>query len=89
MGTSRNGALNAEAVVFFDTALAEGLGPMRKRSGHFYSKMRSPGALVQPSRSAAIRSRRRVMRWARLAAAPGRLQGQTAMQIPQPWVSLK
>ncbi len=47
LGTSKNGTLNAEAVVFFDTALAEDLGPMRKRSGHFYSKMRYLGAQLE------------------------------------------
>ena len=47
LGSSKNGTLNAEAVVFFDTALAEALGPMRKRSGHAYSKMRYLSAQLE------------------------------------------
>lgn len=47
LGTSKNGTLNAEAVVFFDTALAEALGPLRKRSGHSYSKMRYLSAQIE------------------------------------------
>ena len=47
LGTSKNGTLNAEAVVFFDTALAEEFGPLRKRSGHFYSKMRYLAAQLE------------------------------------------
>lgn len=47
MGTSKNGTLNAEAVVFFDTSLADELGPLRKRSGHYYSKMRYVSAQLE------------------------------------------
>ena len=47
LGTSKNGTLNAEAVVFFDTALAADFGPLRKRSGHFYSKMRYLAAQLE------------------------------------------
>ena len=39
-GTSKNGTLNAEAMVFFDPSFADDLFPSRKRSGHAYSKMR-------------------------------------------------
>lgn len=39
-GASKNGALNAEAVVLFDPALAEDTFALRKRTGHVYSKMR-------------------------------------------------
>ncbi|HXV22914.1 MAG TPA: low specificity L-threonine aldolase [Alphaproteobacteria bacterium] len=39
-GASKNGAMAAEAVVFFDKALAAGMPYRRKRGGHLFSKMR-------------------------------------------------
>ncbi len=39
-GATKNGALAAEAVVFFDEALAIDFGYRRKRAGHLWSKMR-------------------------------------------------
>lgn len=39
-GASKNGALAAEAVVFFDPALAHDFERRRKRAGHLLSKMR-------------------------------------------------
>ncbi len=39
-GATKNGALGAEAVVFFDTSLAEGFEYRRKRGGHLLSKGR-------------------------------------------------
>ncbi|WP_374651780.1 low specificity L-threonine aldolase [Dongia sp.] len=39
-GATKNGALAAEAVVFFDEALATSFGFRRKRAGHLISKMR-------------------------------------------------
>lgn len=39
-GATKNGALAAEAVVFFDTALAANFLYRRKRAGHLVSKMR-------------------------------------------------
>jgi len=39
-GATKNGALAAEAVVFFDQALAEDFLFRRKRGGHLFSKMR-------------------------------------------------
>jgi len=39
-GATKNGALAAEVVVFFDKALAETFGFRRKRAGHLISKMR-------------------------------------------------
>lgn len=39
-GATKNGALAAEAVVFFDGALAENFLFRRKRAGHLFSKMR-------------------------------------------------
>ena len=46
-GTSKNGTLNAEAMVFFDPSLADDLFPSRKRSGHAYSKMRYLSAQIE------------------------------------------
>lgn len=40
LGATKNGALAAEAVVFFRKDLAEGFGYRRKRAGHLFSKMR-------------------------------------------------
>ena len=46
-GTSKNGTLNAEAMLFFDPDFADELFPMRKRSGHAYSKMRYLSAQLE------------------------------------------
>ncbi len=43
-GATKNGALGVEAVVFFDTALAEDFRYRRKRAGHLVSKGRYLGA---------------------------------------------
>lgn len=40
LGATKNGALAAEAVVFFDAALAHDFGFRRKRAGHLLSKTR-------------------------------------------------
>jgi threonine aldolase len=40
LGATKNGALAAEAVVFFDAELARGFEYRRKRGGHLVSKMR-------------------------------------------------
>jgi threonine aldolase len=40
LGATKNGALCAEAVVFFDPALAEQFERRRKRAGHLWSKLR-------------------------------------------------
>jgi threonine aldolase len=39
-GASKNGAMAAEAVVFFDKSLADEMPYRRKRGGHLFSKMR-------------------------------------------------
>ena len=39
-GATKNGAMSAEAVVFFDPALAGDFAFRRKRAGHLFSKMR-------------------------------------------------
>jgi threonine aldolase len=40
LGATKNGALCAEAIVFFDPALAENFERLRKRAGHLWSKLR-------------------------------------------------
>jgi threonine aldolase len=40
LGATKNGAMAAEVIVFFDTQLAENFGFRRKRAGHLVSKMR-------------------------------------------------
>ena len=39
-GATKNGAMGAEAVIFFDQALASGFNYRQKRGGHLLSKMR-------------------------------------------------
>ena len=46
-GATKNGALGAEAVVFFDTALAEDFVIRRKRGGQMVSKMRFVSAQLE------------------------------------------
>jgi len=40
LGATKNGAMAAEVVMFFDPALAQTFGFRRKRAGHLFSKMR-------------------------------------------------
>lgn len=47
LGATKNGALAAEAVVFFDPALAGDVAFRRKRSGHLLSKMRFVSAQLE------------------------------------------
>jgi threonine aldolase len=46
-GATKNGALGAEIVVFFDTTLAETFVFRRKRAGHLFSKMRFVSAQLE------------------------------------------
>ncbi|GGK29295.1 threonine aldolase family protein [Salinarimonas ramus] len=46
-GATKNGCLAAEAVIFFDPALAEAMPYLRKRSGHTLSKGRLLGAQLE------------------------------------------
>jgi len=46
-GATKNGALAAEAVVFFDPDKARELGYRRKRAGHLFSKMRFLSAQLE------------------------------------------
>lgn len=47
LGGTKNGAMAAEAVVFFDRALAASFGFQRKRGGHLFSKMRFVSAQLE------------------------------------------
>jgi threonine aldolase len=47
LGATKNGALAAEAVVFFDPAKAADVGFRRKRAGHLFSKMRFLSAQLE------------------------------------------
>ncbi len=46
-GVTKNGALAAEAVIFFDPACAADVEYRRKRSGHLFSKMRFLSAQIE------------------------------------------
>jgi threonine aldolase len=46
-GATKNGALAAEAVIFFDPERAKDLGYRRKRGGHLFSKMRFLSAQIE------------------------------------------
>ena len=46
-GVTKNGALAAEAVIFFDPARAADLAYRRKRGGHLFSKMRFLSAQIE------------------------------------------
>jgi threonine aldolase len=59
-GLTKNGAAAAEAVIFFDRALAEGFAYRRKRAGHLFSKMRFVSAQFEALLSNGL--------WLRLAA---------------------
>ena len=47
LGATKNGALAAEAIVFFDPAKAQSLPIRRKRAGHLFSKMRYLSAQLE------------------------------------------
>jgi len=47
LGGTKNGAMAAEAIVFFDRALAATFGFHRKRGGHLFSKMRFVSAQLE------------------------------------------
>ncbi len=46
-GATKNGAMAAEAAVFFDPALAQGFEQRRMRGGHLFSKMRYVSAQLE------------------------------------------
>jgi len=47
LGGTKNGAMGAEAIIFFDRALAASFGFHRKRGGHLFSKMRFVSAQLE------------------------------------------
>lgn len=74
-GATKNGAMAAEAVVFFDPELARDYEFRRKRSGHLFSKMRFLSAqLLAYVESGA---------WQRNAAHANRLAQRIAQAVPQ------
>jgi threonine aldolase len=83
-GATKNGALCVEAVVFFDTALAEDFLYRRKRAGHLVSKSRYLGAqmLAYLDHDLWLTNARHANTMAdRLAAGLGRLPG---VRLPLP-----
>ena len=77
-GATKNGALAAEAVLFFDPALADGFERRRKRAGQLWSKMRYLSAQLDAyldqdlwRRNAAHANRMAGLLAAGLAALPG------------------
>jgi len=46
-GATKNGAVGAEAVVFFESSLADSFGYRRKRGAHLFSKMRFVSAQLE------------------------------------------
>jgi threonine aldolase len=78
LGATKNGALAAEAVVFFDRARADGFAYRRKRGGHLLSKMRFLSAQLEAYlsdglwlRCASHANRMAALLSAGLAALPG------------------
>jgi threonine aldolase len=67
LGLTKNGALAAEAVVFFNTALARDFGYRRKRGGHLFSKMRFVSAQLEAQLTDGL--------WLHLAAHANRMAG--------------
>jgi len=47
LGATKNGAMAAEAMIFFDPAMAATVGFRRKRGGHLFSKMRFVSAQME------------------------------------------
>jgi threonine aldolase len=47
LGGTKNGAMSAEAIIFFDRSLAASFGYHRKRGGHLFSKMRFVSAQLE------------------------------------------
>ncbi len=84
LGATKNGALGAELVVFFDPALARDFGFRRKRAGHLLSKMRFLSAQLEAyfADGLWLRNARHANRMAdRLADGLARIPG---VRIPNP-----
>ncbi|MDB5394934.1 MAG: ltaE [Rhodospirillales bacterium] len=73
LGLTKNGAMAAEAVVFFDTTLAKNFDYRRKRGGHLFSKMRFVSAQLEAQLTAGL--------WLRLAEHANRMAGLIAAAI--------
>ena len=70
LGATKNGALCAETVIFFDTARCDEFEFRRKRGGHLFSKMRFASAQMVPWLEDG--------RWIRLAEHANRMAGELA-----------
>jgi len=77
-GASKNGALCAEAVVFFDKAMARDFEYRRKRSGQLLSKMRFLSAQLL-----AYLDQDRWLNWARRSNALAQVVGERLSMLPQ------
>ncbi len=77
-GATKNGALGAEIVVFFDTTLAETFAFRRKRAGHLFSKMRFVSAQLE-----AYLAEDRWLTFARHANAMGTRIAQGLQRLPR------
>jgi len=77
LGASKNGALAAEAVIFFKPELAESFAWRRKRGGHLYSKMRFVAAQLD-----AYLDRNHWLNYARHANAMARELTTSLLSIP-------
>lgn len=76
-GATKNGALAAEAVIFFDPARAGDFEYRRKRAGHLLSKMRFISAQLD-----AYLAEDRWLKWARIANAFAQRMAEGLSHIP-------
>jgi len=72
-GVTKNGAMAAEAIIFFDTALAEDFGYRRKRAGHLFSKGRFAAAQFDAQLTGGL--------WLRLAAHANAMASRVAQGL--------
>ena len=80
-GATKNGALAAEAVVFFDPALAEGFERRRKRAGQLWSKMRYLSAQLEAYLDGDLWLRNAAVANARAAALAEVLRGMPDVSV--------
>ncbi len=80
-GATKNGALAAEAVVFFDPALAEGFERRRKRAGQLWSKMRYLSAQLEAYLEGDLWRRNAAIANARAQALAGVLRGIAGVSV--------
>ena len=74
-GLTKNGAAAAEAVIFFDAALAQDFAYRRKRTGHLFSKMRFVSAQFEALLADGL--------WLRLAAQANAMAARLAEGLAQ------